>query len=193
MCMRKRCGWVPENNELYLKYHDQEWGVSIHNDKKLFEMLLLEGFQAGLSWLTILKKRKNFKNAFSGFDFTKISDYGTRDMVRLLKDEGIIRNRLKIESSINNARVFIEIRKKYGTFDKYLWGFVNGKTITNRYKSWKEIPAKTELSDEISKDMKKKGMNFVGSTIIYAFLQSIGIVNDHEVDCFRYAEISQWV
>jgi DNA-3-methyladenine glycosylase I len=191
--MRKRCGWVPENNELYLQYHDQEWGVPIHSDKKLFEMLLLEGFQAGLSWLTILNKRKNFKNAFLGFDFTKISDYGTRDMVRLMKDEGIIRNRLKIESTIKNARVFIEIRNKYGTFDKYLWGFVNGKTITNRYKSWKEIPARTELSDEISKDLKKKGMNFVGSTIIYAFLQSIGIVNDHELDCFRYAEICSLV
>ena len=191
--MKNRCGWVPENDKLYLKYHDQEWGVPIHNDKKLFEMLLLEGFQAGLSWLTILKKRKNFNNAFSGFDFTKISDYGTREIVRLMKDEGIIRNRLKIESSINNARVFIEIRKEYGTFDKYLWDFVNGKTITNRYKSWKEIPAKTELSDEISKDLKKKGMNFVGSTIIYAFLQSIGIVNDHEVDCFRYAEICSLV
>ena len=190
MCANNRCGWVPENDKLYLKYHDTEWGVPIHNDKKLFEMLLLEGFQAGLSWLTILKKRKNFQNAFSGFDFTTIAHYGKRDISRLMKDEGIIRNKLKIESSIKNARVYIEIRKEYGTFNRYVWGFVNGKTITNNYKSWKEIPAKTELSDVISKDLKKRGMNFVGSTIIYAFLQSIGIVNDHEVDCFRYSEIS---
>ena len=190
MCASNRCGWVPENDKLYLNYHDEEWGVPVHNDKKLFEMLLLEGFQAGLSWLTILKKRKNFKDAFSGFDFATIANYGKRDISRLMKDEGIIRNKLKIESSIKNARVYIEIRKEYGTFNNYLWGFVNGKTITNRYKSWKEIPARTELSDEISKDLKHRGMNFVGSTIIYAFLQSIGIVSDHEVDCFRYSEIS---
>ena len=190
MCANNRCGWVPEDNKLYLKYHDNEWGVPIHNDKKLFEMLLLEGFQAGLSWLTILKKRNNFKTAFSGFAFTKIANYGKKDISRLLKDEGIIRNRLKIESSIKNARIYIEIRKECGTFDKYLWGCVSGKTITNKYKSWKEIPARTELSDEISKDLKKRGMNFVGSTIVYAFLQSIGIVNDHEVGCFRYSEIS---
>ena len=190
MCMKNRCGWVPENDKLYLRYHDNEWGVPIHNDKKLFEMLLLEGFQAGLSWSTILKKRKNFENAFSGFYFTKIANYGKRDVARLLKDEGIIRNRLKIESSIKNAHAYIEIRKEYGTFDTYLWGFVNGKTIKNKYKSWRGIPAKTGLSDEISKDLKKRGMNFVGSTIIYAFLQSFGIVNDHEIDCFRYSEIS---
>tara|TARA_Y100000310_G_scaffold334463_1_gene414322 strand:- start:99 stop:665 length:567 start_codon:yes stop_codon:yes gene_type:complete len=188
--VKKRCGWVPENNRIYLEYHDKEWGAPVHSDRKLFEMLLLEGFQAGLSWLTILKKREKFKKAFSGFDFVKIAKYGKRDVARLMKDEGIIRNRLKIESAIKNARAFLEIRKEFGSFSKYLQGFVEGKPIKNRYKSWKQIPAKTALSDKISKDLKKRGMNFVGSTIIYAFLQSVGVVNDHEVNCFRHSEIN---
>lgn len=187
--MKKRCGWVPEDNTIYLNYHDKEWGVPVHDDKKLFEMLLLEGFQAGLSWLTVLKKRDNFRKAFSDFDFTKIARYSNKDITRLMKNEGIIRNKLKIESSIKNAKAFIEIQKELGSFNEYIWNFVDGKSINSKCKSWKQIQPKTLLSDKISKDLKKRGMNFVGSTIIYAFLQAVGIVNDHEVDCFRYSEI----
>jgi DNA-3-methyladenine glycosylase I len=187
--MKNRCGWVPEDNTDYLKYHDEEWGVQVHDDKKFFEMLLLEGFQAGLSWLTVLRKRDNFRKAFSGFDFVKIAKYNNKDVERLLKNEGIIRNRLKIESSIKNAQVFIEIQKEFGSFNEYIWNFVNNKSINNKCKSWKQIPSETLLSDKISKDLKKRGMNFVGSTIIYAFLQAVGIVNDHEVSCFRYLEV----
>lgn len=186
MTSNKRCGWVPQDNQIYQDYHDKEWGVPVHNDKKLFEMLLLEGFQAGLSWSTILNKRKNFKKAFSNFDYVKIAKYNKKDITRLMNDAGIVRNRLKIESSIRNAKAYIEIRKEFGSFDKYLCGFVNNKQIKNKFKNWKQIPPKTELSDEISKDLKKRGMNFVGSTIIYAFLQAVGVVNDHEVSCFRY-------
>lgn len=181
---------MPENNKIYLDYHDREWGAPVHDDRKLFEMLLLEGFQAGLSWLTVLKKRQNFKKAFFGFDFVKIAKYGKMDVARLMKNDGIIRNKLKIESSIKNACAFIEIRKEFGSFNKYVWDFVEDKPIKNRYRNWKQIPAKTALSDKISKDLKKRGMNFVGSTIIYAFLQSVGIVNDHEVNCFRHSEIN---
>lgn len=187
--MKKRCGWVPENDKLYLRYHDKEWGVPVRNDRKFFEMLLLEGFQAGLSWSTILKKRKNFKNAFSGFNFVEIAKYGKKDIVRLMKNEGIIRNSLKIQSSIKNARVYIKIRNEFGSFNKYLWNFASGKTVKKKYKSCKQIPAKTKLSHEISKDLKQRGMNFVGPTIVYAFLQAVGIVNDHEVGCFRYSEV----
>ena len=186
MTSNKRCGWVPQDNQIYQDYHDKEWGVPVHNDKKLFEMLLLEGFQAGLSWSTILNKRKNFKKAFSNFDYVKIAKYNKKDITRLMNDAGIVRNRLKIESSIRNAKAYIEIRKEFGSFDKYLCGFVNNKQIKNKFKNWKQIPPKTELSDEISKDLKKRGTNFVGSTIIYAFLQAVGVVNDHEVSCFRY-------
>jgi len=187
--MKKRCAWVSENNMDYLKYHDEEWGVPVHNDKHLFEMILLEGFQAGLSWLTVLRKRDNFRKAFSNFDYKKIAKYNSKDITRLIKNEGIIRNKLKIESSIKNAKAFIEIQKEFGSFNEYIWGFVNGKTIKNKRKSLKQIPAKTLLSDKISKDLKKRGMNFVGSTIMYAFLQAVGIVNDHEVSCFRYSKV----
>tara|TARA_B100000315_G_C14437169_1_gene522966 strand:- start:363 stop:926 length:564 start_codon:yes stop_codon:yes gene_type:complete len=187
--MKKRCGWVPENNIDYLKYHDVEWGVPVRDDKKLFEMLLLEGFQAGLSWLTVLKKRDNFRNAFSGFDFIQIAKYNNQDILRLMENEGIIRNKLKIESSIKNAQAFIEIQEEFGSFNEYIWSFVDGKPIKNECESWKQIPPKTVLSDKISKDLKKRGMNFVGSTIIYAFLEAVGIVNDHEVSCFRYSEV----
>ena len=182
----KRCEWVPKDNELYAKYHDEEWGVFEHADDKLFEMLILEGAQAGLSWSTVLKNRENYRKAFDGFDYLEISKYGERKVKELLENEGIIRNRLKIRSAIRNAKVFLELQKEFGTFDKYIWGFVQGKTVKNTFKSMKEIPTKTELSDEISKDLKKRGMNFVGSTIIYAYLQAIGIVNDHQIDCFRY-------
>ena len=183
-----RCPW-PADDKLYQNYHDKEWGVPVHNDRKLFEFLLLEGFQAGLSWRTILHKRQNFRKAFDNFDFNKIAMYDKRKLNSLMKDEGIIRNRLKIESAVKNAKAFIEVRKEFGTFDKYIWGFVNHRPIKNKFKSLKELPARTELSDSISKDLKKRGFNFVGSTIVYAHMQATGMVNDHLVDCFRYKEL----
>ena len=177
-----RCPW-PANDSLYIKYHDKEWGVPVHNDKKLFEFLLLEGFQAGLSWRTILYKRQNFRKAF---DFNKVAKYDKRKINSLMKDAGIIRNKLKIESSVKNAKAFIAVRKEFGTFNKYIWGFVDGKPIKNKFKSLKELPARTELSDLISKDLKMRGFNFVGSTIVYAHMQATGMVNDHLTTCFRY-------
>lgn len=183
-----RCPW-PADDKLYIKYHDKEWGVPVHNDKKLFEFLLLEGFQAGLSWRTILYKRQNFRKAFDNFDFNKVARYDKRKINSLMKDAGIIRNQLKINSAVSNAKAFIAVRKEFGTFDKYIWGFVDGKPIKNSFKSLKELPARTELSDLISKDLKKRGFNFVGSTIIYAHMQATGMVNDHLVECFRYNEI----
>ncbi|MFZ1519288.1 MAG: DNA-3-methyladenine glycosylase I [Ignavibacteriaceae bacterium] len=187
MDKKTRCPW-PANDILYIKYHDKEWGVPVHNDKKLFEFLLLEGFQAGLSWRTILYKRQNFRIAFDNFDFNKVAKYNKRKINSLMKDAGIIRNKLKIESSVKNAKAFIAVRKEFGTFDKYIWGFVDGKPIKNKFKSLKELPARTELSDLISKDLKKRGFNFVGSTIIYAHMQATGMVNDHLTNCFRYNE-----
>jgi len=187
--MKKRCGWVSTDNLDYVKYHDKEWGVPVHDDKKLFEMLFLEGFQAGLSWLTILRKRENFKKAFSKYDYKKIAKYNDKDIARLLENEGIVRNKLKIKSAIKNAEAFIQIQEEFGSFDKYIWNFVNGKAVKNKSRNWKQLPATTSLSDKISKDLKKRGMNFVGPTIIYAFLQAVGIVNDHEVNCFRYSEV----
>ena len=187
----KKCDWVPQDNPLYLKYHDKEWGVPVHKDRKLFEMLILEGAQAGLSWSTVLKKRPNYIKAFDNFDFKKIAKYDAVKVRSLLSDAGIIRNRLKIKSAIQNAKVFIAIAKEFGSFDKYIWSYVDFKPMQNSFKSLKDIPAKTELSDRISKDLKERGMNFVGSTIIYAFLQAVGIVNDHQVGCFRYNEIKK--
>jgi len=187
--MKKTCAWVENAGELYQQYHDEEWGTPLHSENKLFEFLILEGAQAGLSWLTILKKRKNFQNAFDNFDPKKVAKYGDKKIKELLNNEGIIRNRLKINSAIRNAKAFLEIQKEFGSFDKYIWDFVNGKPIRNKFKSIKEIPAITSLSDEISKDLKKRGMNFVGSTIIYAFMQAVGMVNDHEVNCFRYKNL----
>ncbi len=180
-----RCPW-PANDKLYINYHDKEWGIPVHNDKKLFEFLLLEGFQAGLSWRTILYKRQNFRNAFDNFDFNKVAMYDKRKINSLMKDAGIIRNQLKINSAVTNAKAFIQVRKEFGTFDKYIWGFVNGKPIKNKFKTLKKLPARTELSDLISKDLKARGFNFVGSTIIYAHMQATGMVNDHLVTCFRY-------
>ena len=180
-----RCPW-PADDKLYIKYHDKEWGVPVHNDKKLFEFLLLEGFQAGLSWRTILYKRQNFCKGFDNFDFNKVAKYDKRKINSLMKDAGIVRNKLKIESSVRNAKAFIAVRKEFGTFDKYIWGFVDGKPIKNSFKSLKELPARTELSDLISKDLKQRGFNFVGSTIIYAHMQATGMVNDHLIDCFCY-------
>ncbi len=186
---KKRCSW-PTDNSLMIKYHDKEWGTPVHNDKKLFEFLLLEGMQAGLSWSTILNKRENFRRAFDNFDFNKIAKYNKRKIDSLLKDAGIIRNKLKVESAVTNARAFLKVRKELGTFDKYIWRFVNGKPINNELKSLKDIPAKTKLSDEISKDLKKRGFKFVGSTIVYAHMQATGMVNDHTVDCYRYKELT---
>lgn len=169
-----------------IQYHDLEWGIPVHNDKRLFEMLILEGAQAGLSWSTILKRRKTYRAAFDDFDPKKISKYAHKDVARLLSDEGIIRNRLKIKSTINNAQQFLQIQKEFGSFDKYIWGFVGAKQIKNNFKSLSDVPASTELSDRISKDLKKRGFSFVGTTIIYAYLQAVGIVNDHTKNCFRH-------
>jgi len=188
--MKKSCSW-PTDDALMIKYHDKEWGVPVHNDKKLFEFLLLEGMQAGLSWRTVLYKRENFRKAFDNFDFNKVAKYNKRKINSLLKNEGIIRNKLKVESAVTNAKAFLNVRKEFGTFNKYIWSFVNGKSIQNKFKSLKEIPASTELSDLISKDLKKRGFKFVGTTIIYAHMQATGMVNDHVVGCFRYKEVQK--
>lgn len=185
---KQTCSW-PKGDPLLTKYHDTEWGVPLHNDRKLFEFLILEGFQAGLSWLTILRKRENFLKAFDRFDFNKVANYGQRKIDSLLQDSGIIRNKLKIESAVTNAKAFIGVRKEFGSFNKYIWGFTGGKPIQNEFESLEEIPAKTELSDLISKDLIKRGFKFVGSTIVYAHMQATGMVNDHIKSCFRYKEI----
>jgi len=185
---KQRCEWTSDD-PLMIKYHDKEWGKPVYNDKKLFEFLLLEGFQAGLSWRTILHKRENFRKAFDSFDFNKIAKYNKRKINSLLKDEGIIRNKLKVNAAVTNAKAFLKVREEFGTFDKYIWSFVNYKPIVNKFKSLKEIPARTELSDLISKDLKKRGFKFVGSTIVYAHMQATGMVNDHTVNCFRYKEL----
>ena len=184
----KRCPWC-ENNELYVKYHDEEWGVPVHDDKKHFEFLILEGVQAGLSWLTILRKRENYRKVYDDFDPAKIAKYDDEKIVRLMNNSGIIRNQRKIEASVNNAQRFIEIQEEFGSFDRYIWSFVNYKPVVNSWKHISEIPSKTELSDRISRNLKKRGFKFVGSTIIYAHLQAIGIINDHIVSCFRYNEL----
>ncbi len=179
-----KCEWCL-GSELMIKYHDEEWGVPLHDDKGLFEFFVLDAFQAGLSWSTILNKRENFRKAFDGFDYEKIAKYDEKDFERLVNDAGIIRNRLKILATIENAKQFMKIQEEFGSFDKYIWGFVNHKPIMNNFKTMKEIPAKTEISDEMSKDLKKRGFKFVGSTICYAFMQAAGLVNDHTVDCFK--------
>ncbi len=186
--IKARCAW-PTDNPLMIKYHDKEWGVPVHNDRKLFEFLLLEGFQAGLSWITILKKRENFRKAFDSFDFNKVACYNKRKITSLMKDAGIIRNKLKVESSVTNAKAFIEVRKQFGTFNKYIWDFVNNKPIINKPKRLSDIPASTKLSNLISKDLKERGFKFVGTTIIYAHMQATGMVNDHTTNCFRYRHI----
>jgi DNA-3-methyladenine glycosylase I len=187
---KQTCPW-PANDPLLLAYHDTEWGVPIHDDRKIFEFLVLEGFQAGLSWLTILRKREHFRRAFNNFDFTKIAAYDGRKRNSLLKDAGIIRNRLKIEGAIANASAFMRVRNEFGTFDKYIWGFTGGRPIHNGFTSISEIPAHTDLSDAISKDLKKRGFKFVGSTVVYAHMQAMGLVNDHIVSCFRYKELKK--
>lgn len=182
-----RCNWP--TNELSIRYHDEEWGKPLHDDRGLFEFLILEGAQAGLSWDTILRKRENYRKAFDDFEVNKVARYTDKKVEKLLKDEGIIRNRLKIASAISNARAFLAVQNEFGSFDKYIWSFVEGKPIVNRLKESSQVPAKTEVSDAISKDLKKRGFNFVGSTIMYAFMQATGMVNDHLVSCFRYKEV----
>lgn len=178
-----RCPWVG-SEPIYQDYHDQEWGVPSHDDRHLFEMLTLEGAQAGLSWITILKKREGYRKAFDNFDVVKVSRYNARSVEALMKNPGIVRNRLKIESTIENAKAFIKVQKEFGTFDSYLWAFVNNKPVKNHWKVLKDYPAKTPLSDMISKDLRSRGFRFVGSTIIYAFMQAVGMVDDHTVNCF---------
>lgn len=185
--MPKRCEWCG-SDPLYRAYHDNDWGVPVHDDRLLFEMLILEGAQAGLSWLTILKKRENYRRAFDQFDFEKIARYGDRDVERLLGDAGIVRNRLKIASAIRNARGAIALGEEFGSLDAYFWNWVDGEPIRNQWSSMSELPARTGLSDRISKDLKKRNFNFVGSTIVYAFLQAAGFVDDHTTNCFRYRD-----
>jgi len=184
----KRCNWCG-NDPIYIKYHDTEWGVPVYDDSKIFEFLLLETFQAGLSWITILKKRENFRKVFDNFDYQKIANYSEKKIEELKLDAGIIRNRLKIKAAKTNAIAFMKVQKEFVTFSKYLWGFVNGKPIQNNVKSTGELPANTPLSDKISSDLKKRGFKFVGSTIVYAHMQAIGMINDHTTKCFRYKEI----
>jgi DNA-3-methyladenine glycosylase I len=178
---KTRCSWA--NGELYIEYHDKEWGVPVHDDRHLFEMIILEGAQAGLSWITILKKRENYRRAFDNFDARKVARYDARKVQKLLADPGIVRNKLKVNAAIQNAKAFLAVQKEFGSFDKYIWQFVNRKTIQN---SWKkgQTPARTAESDAMSKDLLKRGFKFVGSTICYAFMQAVGMVNDHQVDCF---------
>ena len=183
-----RCKWC-ENDLLYIKYHDTEWGVPVYDDAKIFEFLLLETFQAGLSWITILKKRENFKIAFDNFDYKKIAHYSDEKLEEFRNDSSIIRNKLKIKAAKTNAIAFMKVQKEFGSFSKYLWSFVNGKPIQNNFKSTGELPANTPLSDKISKNLKNRGFKFVGSTIVYAHMQAMGMVNDHTTDCFRHQEV----
>jgi len=185
---KRRCEWAG-SDPVYTDYHDSEWGVPVHDDRLLLEFLILEGAQAGLSWITILKKRDNYRRAFDQFDATKMAGYGKRKVTELLKDAGIVRNRLKVESTILNARAFLEIQEEYGSFDRYIWAFVGGKTKKNRWRRMTDIPTRTDESEAMSKALKKRGFKFVGTTICYAFMQAVGMVNDHTVDCFRYDQV----
>lgn len=184
----KRCGWVNLKNPLYVEYHDDQWGVPLHDENKLFEMIVLEGAQAGLSWETILKKRENYRKAFKEFNPKKVAAFTSSDVEVLLQNEGIIRNRLKIKSAIQNAKVFLEIQKEFGSFDKFIWSFVKEKPLNPKYNTLSEMPVKDELSDRISDELKKRGMSFVGSTIIFALIMAIGMINGHTTDCFRHKE-----
>ncbi len=188
--MTGRCAWGTKD-PLYIEYHDNEWGVPEHDDRKLFEFLVLEGMQAGLSWLTILRKRNNYRIAFDNFDTRKMAHYDERKVAELVSDRGIVRNRLKIEAAIQNAKAFLGVQREFGSFDAYIWRYVGGKPRKNAWKTVKEIPSKTAESDAMSKDLIKRGFKFVGSTICYAFMQAVGMVNDHTVDCFRYYEVSR--
>ena len=185
---RRSCAW-PVTDPLMIEYHDSEWGVPLHDDRKIFEFLVLEGMQAGLSWATVLRKRENFRRAFHDFDPDIVACYAARDVKRLLADPGIIRNRLKIQATIGNARAFLAIQREFGSFDRYIWGFVGGRPIRHALKSLKKMPVTSPESDRISLDLKRRGFKFVGSTIIYAHMQATGMVNDHIVDCFRYGQV----
>ena len=185
--MKKRCAWP--NDPLMIAYHDKEWGVPVHDDKKIFEFIVLDTFQAGLSWSTILKKRENFRKAFDGFNVNKIAKYDSKKLTQLLKDEGIIRNRLKVHATVQNAVAFKKIQKEFGSFDLYIWQFVKGKPILNKWKRIGSVPSNSKESDKMSIDLKKRGFKFVGTTICYAFMQASGMVNDHTTDCFRYEQV----
>lgn len=186
-----RCGWARLTNDLYVRYHDEEWGVPSHDDRHLFELLILEGAQAGLSWETILNKRAAYRRAFERFDPKKVARWGRADVAKRLRDPGIVRNRLKIESTVSNARAFLEMQDRHGSFDRWLWGFVDGAPLQNAPRSPRDVPPRTELSDKISKELKREGFRFVGSTIIYAYMQAVGVVNDHVVGCFRRAAVKR--
>lgn len=186
---KQRCEWCT-GNTLYQSYHDNEWGVPVYDDNLLFEFLILETFQAGLSWITILNKRENFRKAFDGFNYNKIANYKQDKIDLLLKDSGIVRNKLKINATITNAESFIKTQKEFGSFNKYIWNFVNNKPIKNNYKKTQDIPATSAISDILSKDLKKRNFKFVGPTVVYAYMQAIGMVNDHTINCFRYNEIN---
>ena len=183
-----RCSWVTDD-PLYMEYHDSEWGSPIYNDRLLFEFLILEGAQAGLSWLTVLKKHDNYRRCFENFDAKKIARYNNRKIESLLSNPGIIRNRLKIEAAIINSQAFLQVQQEWGSFSEYIWQFVDGKPIKNHWKTFKHIPTRTDISDNMAKDLKKRGFKFVGSTICYAYMQAVGMVNDHTVNCFRYRKI----
>ncbi len=189
MSEKTRCKWATGGNELYLDYHDQEWGVPQHDDRVLFEFLILEGAQAGLSWSTILNKREGYRKAFSGFDPGKVARYDKARINKLLQDPAIVRNRLKVESAVINARAFLDVQEEFGSFDAYNWRFTGGKPIQNSWKTMKKVPASTKVSDAMSKDLKSRGFKFVGSTIMYAHLQATGMVNDHTTDCFRWKQL----
>jgi len=184
-----RCPWCL-GSDLYRRYHDEEWGVPVHDDRRLFEFLILEGAQAGLSWSTILNKRENYRRAFARFDPNKVARFGARDVKRLLADAGIVRNRLKIKSTIGNARAFLEVQREFGSFDAYLWAFVGGRPLQDLRRRMKQVPARTPVSDALSKDLKRRGFRFVGSTIVYAFMQAVGMVNDHLTICFRRTQLA---
>lgn len=184
-----RCSWCG-SDPVYVRYHDSEWGVPVYDDQKLFEFLMLEGAQAGLSWLTVLKRRENYRRAFANFDAEKIARFTKARVEKLLEDKGIIRNRLKVESAVTNARAFLRIQEEFGTFAQYSWRFVDGVPIVNKWRSLKELPAATKVSDQFSKDLKLRGFKFVGSTIIYAHMQAVGMVNDHLISCFRYSQVT---
>jgi DNA-3-methyladenine glycosylase I len=184
-----RCGWVPPSKPTYVRYHDEEWGVPVHDDYKMFEFLVLESFQAGLSWEIVLNKRDNFRKAFADFDFNKVALFDEKKVQALIQDKGIIRNQLKIRAAINNAHRYLEIIEEFGSFCKYFWGFSGGKPLTNEFKVLGDIPASTELSNTIAKDLKKRGFKFLGTTVVYAHMQAVGMVNDHLMACFRYTEV----
>lgn len=188
--MTTRCAWCGAD-PLYIAYHDQEWGVPLHDERALFEFLILEGAQAGLSWLTILKKREGYRRAFDNFDVERIARYGEADVARLMGDAGIVRNRLKIESTLINARATLRVREEFGGLDAYFWRFVDGRPIVNSWTDLSQLPSRTPLSDTISKDLKKRGFKFIGSTIVYAHMQATGMVNDHTIDCFRHAQLQE--